>query len=100
MFPVWPPIEIPSNPFREAIFLCDKEGYDHLIAANTTLEFHKPLFMGDRLTTTTKFSKASTEKKSMLGTGFFLTALMVHTNQKGELICNQYFTVFKYKAPN
>ena len=95
----WPPVEAERHPFRKAIDLTDENGYPELIGTNTSLEFFESLHPGDIVRSMVKLDAVSPEKKTGLGTGFFVTGGYYFYNQKDELVCHQAFTVFKFKHP-
>ena len=86
-------------PYEMAMRRLDQAGFTAVVVTRTTLEFHRPLFPGDRVTRRIKVADITPEKKTGLGSGHFLTMSFIYTNQKGELICNQSLTVLKFKPP-
>jgi hypothetical protein len=72
-------------------------GYFGIVATTTSYEFFKPMLLGDRISIKKKLANISPEKKTRVGTGHFLTAEYIYTNQKGEPICVQSFTVLTFK---
>lgn len=93
----WPPIEAEISPFIKAINLTDENGYPELIGTDTTLEFFKTLRPGDKVRSMVKLDNVTTEKKTPLGQGFFVTGGYYFYNQDDELCCHQAFTVFKFR---
>lgn len=77
----------------------DKAGYTGMLATNTTMDFLKPLFPGDSVIQKAQLSDITPEKKTSTGVGHFIILTNIYTNQKGEMICRQSFTFFKFKAP-
>ncbi len=49
---------------------------------------------------TTVYESVSDEKKTALGTGFFLTWLTTYTNQDGEVLGRQRFRVLRFRPAN
>lgn len=97
--PRWPrPQKEPSSTDRLTEKL-HQAGYIHTIATNNTLEFLRPLRLGDRLTRRSKLVSISTEKKTRAGTGFFVTSETTYTNQRGEVVGTQLFTTLRFKPP-
>lgn len=99
MAPWWPPSEQKRNPFRKAIDTTDENGYDGLIGTETSFEFYLPLHPGEKVKSMVKLDAVSSEKTTVMGTGFFVTGGYYYYNEKGELVTYQRFTVFKFKRP-
>jgi len=76
---------------------CNEAGYLGTMAVSTSLEFFEPLHPGDRVTRSMKVVDVTPEKQTRAGIGPFVTFLFTDTNQKGELVCKQTVTVFKFK---
>ena len=75
----------------------NEAGYIGTMAVGTTMEFVQPLSPGDRVTRSMKVIDVTPEKKTRAGVGPFVTFLYTDTNQKGEVVCKQTMTLFKYK---
>lgn len=87
------PIEIKSNP---TAFL-DEAGYTSTVATNSEFEIERYPRLGDVISATTVYESASEEKKTALGTGFFLTWLTTYTDQNGEVLGRQRFRVLRFR---
>ncbi|NQT74697.1 MAG: MaoC family dehydratase N-terminal domain-containing protein [Chloroflexi bacterium] len=96
MPPLWPPKEDPPHHFEQFLEKLDKAGYLGILVTNVSQKYYKPLFVGDRITFTYKVTDMSPEKKTSLGAGYFVTTSFIFTNQKGETVGTQSFTVLKY----
>jgi len=72
---------------------------DTLINVGTTTEFHRHLFLGDRLAVEDQLVSVSEEKTTRLGIGHFLTPQANFFNQKNELIAVQSNQLFRYYVP-
>lgn len=72
---------------------------DTLINVGTTTEFHRHLFLGDRLSVEDQLVSVSEEKTTRLGVGHFLTTEANFFNQKDELIAVQTNQLFRYYVP-
>ncbi|HAD09429.1 MAG TPA: acyl dehydratase [Porticoccaceae bacterium] len=72
---------------------------DTLINVGTTTEFHRHLFLGDRLSVEDQLVSVSEEKTTRLGVGHFLTTQANFFNQKDELIAVQTNQLFRYYVP-
>ena len=75
----------------------DLAGYTGVMATDTSMEFLRPLFLGDRGTSRKKFIAVTPEKQTRAGAGHFVTFMRSYTNQEGEKVCNQRFSVFKFR---
>ena len=71
-----------------------------MVATTTSHEYFTPMRLGDRLSYKIKLASVSPEKTTRMGKGFFIMAEYNYTNQKGELVCRQPFTIFKFKPAN
>lgn len=69
---------------------------DTLINVATNTEFHKHLYLGDRLTLEDQLVELSEEKHTRLGIGHFLTTKARFYNQKQELVAVQTNSLFRY----
>jgi hypothetical protein len=56
--------------------------------------------LGDEISATTVYESVSDEKKTALGTGFFLTWLTTYTDQHGEVLGRQRFRVLRFRPAN
>lgn len=91
-----PPDE--ERDIREIIFeLVLKHGYVGTMATNSTGEFIRPVYPGDRLFAQRKFVSVSRQKTTRVGVGYFMTFNRSITNQRGELVCNQMDSIFRFK---
>ncbi|MCV7077253.1 FAS1-like dehydratase domain-containing protein [Mycobacterium szulgai] len=87
------PVEINSNP---TAFL-DEAGYTSTVATNSEFEIERYPRLGDVISATTVYESVSEEKKTALGTGFFLTWLTTYTDQHGEVLGRQRFRVLRFR---
>ncbi|OBJ54356.1 MaoC family dehydratase N-terminal domain-containing protein [Mycobacterium sp. 1423905.2] len=90
------PIEIKFNPTS---FL-DDAGYTSTVATNSEFEIERYPRLGDVISATTVYESVSEEKKTALGTGFFLTWLTTYVDQHGEVLGRQRFRVLRFKPGN
>jgi len=107
--PLWPdgqetqwrhPEQLPDREplVTEVVYAkCNEAGYVGTMAVGTGMEFVKPLHPGDRVTRNMKVVNVTPEKKTQVGVGLFITFLFTDTNQKGEVVCKQTMTLFKFK---
>ncbi len=87
------PVELGENPLQ---FLADA-GYTGIVATNSEFEIERYPRVGDELTAETVFETISDEKKTGMGTGFFVTWVTTYRNQDGELIGRQRFRTLRFK---
>jgi hypothetical protein len=87
------PVEITSNP---AAFL-DEAGYTSIVATNSEFEIERYPRLGDVISVTSVYEEVSDEKKTALGTGYFLTWLLTYTDQNGEVLGRQRFRVLRFR---
>ena len=95
--PLWPPRGRPEV-WEKVFQACGKGGFDQVIDTDVEMEFHRPLFPGDRVTAVTKMHDVTDEKRTHLGRGHFITVESSYRNQKAELVCVQWVTLLIYKA--
>lgn len=87
------PVEILSNP---TAFL-DEAGYTSTVATNSEFEIERYPRLGDVISATSVFESVSEEKKTALGSGFFLTWVITYTDQDGEVLGRQRFRVLRFR---
>jgi uncharacterized protein len=87
------PVEITGNP---TAFL-DDAGYTSIVATNSEFEIERYPRLGDVVSATSVYEDVSDEKKTALGTGFFLTWLITYTDQHGEVLGRQRFRVLRFR---
>lgn len=87
------PVELGENPLQ---FLADA-GYTGIVATNSEFEIERYPRVGDDLTAETVFETISDEKKTAMGTGFFVTWITTYRNQDGEIIGRQRFRTLRFK---
>ncbi len=87
------PVELGENPLQ---FLADA-GYTGIVATNSEFEIERYPRVGDDLTAETVFETISDEKKTAMGTGFFVTWVTTYRNQDGEVVGRQRFRTLRFK---
>lgn len=87
------PVELGENPLQ---FLADA-GYTGIVATNSEFEIERYPRVGDDLTAETVFETISDEKKTAMGTGFFVTWITTYRSQDGEVIGRQRFRTLRFK---
>ena len=86
-------MEITNNP---TAFL-DEAGYTSIVATNSEFEINRYPRLGDVISATSVYEDVSDEKKTALGTGFFLTWVITYTDQNGEVLGRQRFRVLRFR---
>lgn len=66
------------------------------ILANYETFFHKPIEIGDRLSTTGRLVSISPFKRTRLGAGYFTKLETSYYNQRDELVCQAFTNLFSY----
>jgi len=87
------PIEIEANP---TAFL-DEAGYSSTVATNSEFQIERYPRLGDIISATSVFESVSEEKKTALGSGFFLTWVITYTDQNDQVLGRQRFRVLRFK---
>jgi hypothetical protein len=87
------PVEIEGNP---TAFL-DEAGYSSTVATNSEFEIERYPRLGDLISATSVFESVSEEKKTALGTGFFLTWVITYSDQNGDVLGRQRFRVLRFR---
>src|SRR4051812_31110412 len=88
------PVEMGRNP---AAFI-EQARYTRIVATNSGLEIGRSPRLGDEISVTQEFESISDEKKTSLGTGYFVTWLSTYPDQNGDVLGRQRFRVFRFKA--
>lgn len=97
--PLWPRRDENPDPLAKAVKMMRDAGYFGVVATATSQEYFQPMRPGDQLSFKVKLVSLSPEKTTRIGTGHFTTTEYTYTNQKGELVCVQSFTVLLFKPP-
>jgi acyl dehydratase len=66
------------------------------ILANYEAFFHRPVEIGDRLSSTGRLVEISEFKRTRLGAGYFSKLETSYYNQRDELVCQAYTNLFSY----
>jgi acyl dehydratase len=88
------PMEIKHNPMK----FIDDEGFTGTVATNSEFEIERYPRLGDVITSTTEIEQVSTEKKTAMGTGHFVTWVTTYRDQHDEVLGRQRFRVLRFKA--
>lgn len=82
----------------ELYALLDAGGYRGIVATNSDQTYQEAVRIGDVLTSRKVITAISDEKKTALGTGFFITSTVTWTNQDGKVVGTQMHRVLKFRA--
>ncbi len=91
-------VELANDPYILVRKKLIDAGYSGTVATNTVMDFFQPLFPGDQVVVEKTFSNISAEKKTSRGLGHFIEFLWTYKNQNGEVLCQQKFGLFMFKA--
>ena len=89
---------VPTEMGRNPASIIEEAGYTGIVATNSEFEIERYPRLGDVISVTQEFEHVSDEKKTSLGTGYFVTWLSTYTDQNGEVLGRQRFRVFRFKA--
>jgi acyl dehydratase len=87
------PVEITSNPMA----FIDEARFTGTVATNSEFEIERYPRLGDVITATAVIEEVSDEKKTALGTGYFITWVSTYTDQNGEVLGRQRFRVLRFR---
>ncbi len=74
----------------------DAAGFIGSLATNSEFEFERELRLGDVLSSEAVIESISPKKKTALGYGYFLTWVTTYTDQAGEVVGRQRFSLLKF----
>lgn len=83
--------------FAELLAELDGAGYTSTVATTQEQEYVRYLRIGDHITVQHTIEAVSDEKKTALGDGHFVTQAMTYTDQHGEAVGIQRWSILKYK---
>lgn len=87
-----------ASPFTEILGVLDAHGYTSVIATNCEQVYHRYLRPGELLTTAVRLETVKGPKRTGMGEGYFVTALMVWRVGE-ELVGETLFRVLKFRPP-
>ena len=82
---------------NELMSLLDDEGYTGVVATNCEQEYLRYLRPPDLLTVSSQIEEISEEKRTGLGTGFFVTLRDTFTDQDGMVVGRMLFRILKFR---
>ncbi|WP_406448191.1 OB-fold domain-containing protein [Streptomyces sp. NBC_00876] len=89
----------PGEPggFGELVALLDQGGYTSVVATDSEFTFLRELVPGDHVAVRESVESVSSEKRTGLGTGRFVTTLKTYTDQDGETVAVQRWRTLRFR---
>ena len=84
---------------KSALETLDEAGFTSVVATNCEQEYFRPLLPGDQLTHEVTIESISSEKKTGLGVGHFVTQLYTYKDAHGEPVATMRFRILKFRPP-
>jgi uncharacterized OB-fold protein len=81
----------------ELMGILDEAGYTAIVATNCEQEYARYLRPGDLLTATSMIEAVSEEKRTALGSGYFINLHETYTDQGGALVGTMMLRVLKFR---
>ena len=98
MNPLWPEKLEAKEPHEQVLKLLDEAGYGISVGIALDQEYLKPIRLGDQLSYKVKVTGVSSgEEDTKMGKGYKVNLLYTFSNQNGEVVSKQSYTVFKSK---
>jgi uncharacterized OB-fold protein len=82
---------------KPVLQVLDEAGFTSVVATNCEQEYFRDLVPGDQLTHQVEIESVSSEKKTGLGVGHFVTQLYKYRDAKGELVGQMRFRILKFR---
>lgn len=93
----WQPSWMPKAKGKSATATLPLPG-DTVINTNSLQEYFRPLRPGDRLWSQEKIADITSEKKTRLGVGHFITTVASYYNQYGDLVATNTNTLYRFRS--
>ncbi len=87
------------SPMDNLMALLDEAGFTSVVATNCDQHYERPLVLGDVISASSTIDSISSEKKTALGTGHFLTTRLDYRDQNDELVATMLFRILKFRPP-
>jgi acyl dehydratase len=101
MDPLWPKRLEATEPHEQVLRLLDDAGYGVTVGIALDQEYLKPVRLGDRLSYKVKVAGVSSaEEDTKYGKGYKVNLLYTFTNQEGEVVSRQSYTILKSRILN
>src|SRR5699024_7449177 len=86
-----------ASPLDELFGLLDEAGFTSVVATDSKQEFHRELVPGDRVSVSEAVESISSEKKTALGTGHFVTTMRTYRDQHAAVVATQRWTLLRFR---
>lgn len=86
-----------TNPQSQLLNLLDDAGFVGVVATDSEQEYVRMLRLGDHITARSVIDEVSTEKRTALGVGHFITTRIDYTDADGELVGTQRWRILKFR---
>ncbi|MFB1001737.1 MAG: MaoC family dehydratase N-terminal domain-containing protein [Pseudomonadales bacterium] len=86
-----------TDPMADAGSAMIDAGYAAVVATNSEQTYLRYVKPGEKLHHKSRLESISDEKKTGLGTGYFLTQLLEYFTEEGEKVAEMHFTIFRNK---
>ncbi len=86
-----------DSPIDRLMRALDGAGFTSVVATNCDQHYVRPLVLGDELEVASTIDAVSTEKKTALGVGHFVTTRLEFTDQHGEPVATMRFRILKFR---
>ena len=75
-----------DSPTDNLMSLLDEAGFTSVVATNCDQHYERSILLGDALSVTSTIAAVSSEKKTALGLGHFITTRLEYHDEHGELV--------------
>ena len=86
-----------DSPTDNLMSLLDEAGFTSVVATNCDQHYERPVVLGDDLSVTSTIAAVSSEKKTALGPGHFISTKLDYHDQHGDLVATMLFRILKFK---
>jgi uncharacterized OB-fold protein/acyl dehydratase len=86
-----------DSPTDNLMSLLDEAGFTSVVATNCDQHYERPIVLGDDLSVTSTIAAVSSEKKTALGPGHFISTKLDYHDQHGDLVATMLFRILKFK---
>ncbi len=77
--------------------ILNNAGFTSVVATNCEQHYVRPLVLGDHIEVSSVIDSVSSEKKTGLGDGHFITTRLEFTDQNGDPVATMLFRILKFK---
>jgi len=83
----------------DPLALLDAAGYTSVVATDCEQDYKRSPKLGDHVSVTSRLESISSEKRTALGVGYFVTNLLTYRDQHGEIVAEMRFRILKFRPP-